>query len=107
MVSGYTASGHEDTKTRNLIFRAFVISWRLNESAASLSGERRSWRRDRSLAHTCDRRGVEPMVREHFGVAAARGHVGEADRAHLGADAGARERRRDHHALPQHDVMVV
>ena len=39
-------------------------------------------------------------MREHFGVAAARGHVGEADAsATLARDAGARERRGDHDAL--------
>src|SRR5262245_26370381 len=54
-----------------------------------------------------DRSGVEAVMREDFGIGAAGGDVGQSDRGDLGAGARARQRRRDHDALPQRHVMVV
>ena len=59
------------------------------------------------IAARRERRGVEPVVREDFGVAAAGRDVREAERHHSPPDAGARERSRDHHALAKRHVLVV
>ena len=45
---------------------------------------------------------VEAVMREHFGVAAARGHVGQAERPDTRARAPVRaSAARDHHALTE------
>ena len=44
---------------------------------------------------------------EDLRVAAARGNVGKADRADVGAHAVSRERRRNHDALAERHIVVV
>ena len=47
------------------------------------------------------------MMGEDFGVGAARRDVGQTERQDIRADACACKRRRDHHALPERDVVVI
>jgi hypothetical protein len=46
-------------------------------------------------------------MREHVGVAAAGGNVGQADRGQFGADARPRQRGADHDALTELEVVIV
>ena len=54
-----------------------------------------------------DRRAVESVVRQHFGIGAAGGHLGESDRRDLRAHARSGQRGGDHHALAELEVVVV
>ena len=54
-----------------------------------------------------DRRTVEAVIGEHVGVRAAGGNLLQTDLRQLGANAGARQRRADHHALAELEVVIV